>query len=355
MRPAQCCASCGAVATSTCSTCAIAPYCSHACHVADWRHHKLTCSAKVHVARVAGKGVGLIALLDFAIGDELVREKPLVVLPGAECAGQPADSARGAIARGAETAAALALLPEAQHAAAMALLDAWHPGAPTPLGIARTNAVPLSTARGGSSRRSALFALTCRINHACKANALYVWRDDLERELVFAMRPIAAGEEITVSYHQRYAPIAARKAALAAGFNFDCCCTACAEHSAAPADQATSDARMRELQDTIDAVPRVGYRDQAGALAMCERVLQLMSAEGLDTPVDTGCIHYDAFQMARAIGDSERARAHIDAACVCAAQCEGASSALTREYAAVAHKLGRSGEGPVRRLPSPCW
>ena len=32
----------------------------------------------------------------------------------------------------------------------------------------------------------------------------YVWRDDLRREFVVAMRPIARGDEITVTYKRRY-------------------------------------------------------------------------------------------------------------------------------------------------------
>ena len=32
----------------------------------------------------------------------------------------------------------------------------------------------------------------------------YVWREDLQRELVLALRPIQCGDEITVTYKQRY-------------------------------------------------------------------------------------------------------------------------------------------------------
>jgi len=31
-----------------------------------------------------------------------------------------------------------------------------------------------------------------------------VWREDLQRELVLALRPIQCGDEITVTYKQRY-------------------------------------------------------------------------------------------------------------------------------------------------------
>ena len=43
-----------------------------------------------------------------------------------------------------------------------------------------------------------IFALSCRLNHACIPNARFVWREDLRKELVFAMRPIKEGEQITV-------------------------------------------------------------------------------------------------------------------------------------------------------------
>jgi hypothetical protein len=60
-------------------------------------------------------------------------------------------------------------------------------------GIFATNAIPITNG-------AALFAQTCRVNHSCSPNARYTWRADLGRELVVALKPIAAGEEVTVQY-----------------------------------------------------------------------------------------------------------------------------------------------------------
>ena len=106
---------------------------------------------------------------------------------------------------------------------------------------------------------SGLYALACRMNHACKPNARYVWRPDLKRELVFATRPIRAGDEITVTYLAEYAPQAARKLRLLEEFRFECKCSACEDPARDLNAQEQSDARMLEMQELIDNVPTVGY------------------------------------------------------------------------------------------------
>lgn len=47
-----------------------------------------------------------------------------------------------------------------------------------------------------------LFLLACRLNHACNGaeNARYVWREDLKKMMVRAIRPIAKGGEVLVCY-----------------------------------------------------------------------------------------------------------------------------------------------------------
>ena len=79
--------------------------------VEEWkRGHKFTCSANVAVQKVAGKSKGVVAQRNFAVGDEIIREKALLVMQA-----------------------------------------------------------------------------ECRLNHKCKSNARYVWREDLKQELVFTV------------------------------------------------------------------------------------------------------------------------------------------------------------------------
>ena len=92
---------------------------------------------------------------------------------------------------------------------------------------------------------------------------------------------------------------------------------------------------MREIQQLIDEVPRVGYDQQRRALQMAERVLRLMEQEGVSTPVDKGTIHYDAYQMARGAGDRGKARQHLRAAWGCAKLSDGPDSPLAAKYEAL--------------------
>ena len=118
-------------------------------------------------------------------------------------------------------------------------------------GIVKTNSIALGTdaVTGFSSPHGALFPLVCRLNHACRPNARYVWREDLGKELVFAMRPIAKGEEITISYIGKYANLAVRQKELYERFNFTCSCAMCTEHTV------QQDICMSEIQELYEKVP----------------------------------------------------------------------------------------------------
>jgi hypothetical protein len=257
-------------------------------------------------------------------------------------------------------------LPEHRRKLLLGLSDCGQlqgPGCPAPPGapaalrrgrVARviwhTNCLPL----GAPDRPSeiwGLFAVTCRANHACKPSARFLWRADLQRELLIAVRPIAAGEEVTVSYSPRHemqvarapgqsgggVPLkvgalagsvgtfnqarAARQAHLRPQFNFDCGCAACA----APPCEA-SDQRLFQIGWLLDHVSVIGCANPATALDMCERVLCLMAVEGTDTPADRAAVHSAALELALLAGDEDRAREHVSAALVCTRLCEGATT-----------------------------
>lgn len=143
------------------------------------------------------------------------------------------------------------------------------------------------------------------------------------------MRPITAGEEVTVSYSGSYAPVTARRADLKAGFHFDCQCSACANATAG------SDERLREIQQLIDDVPSVAQTDSRRAIKMSERTLRLMALEGRDTPLDKGTIHFDAYQIASQSGDRRKATEHLRRAWECAQASEGPDSGLALQYKAM--------------------
>lgn len=65
-------------------------YCTSKCHEEAWRTHKFSCSDKVLVKRSAmGDGMGVLALRAFPVGEELIREAPLVVLADSQVCRMP--------------------------------------------------------------------------------------------------------------------------------------------------------------------------------------------------------------------------------------------------------------------------
>jgi hypothetical protein len=271
----------------------------------------------VQVKRAGERGFGVFARAAFEVGEELIREAAVIRMPNLPEEGGMAEASALAL---------FASLPELKQRLVMSLSDAHH-AEPTVWGTMKTNAIPTNDTSMPPS--SGIFVLACRLNHSCKPNARYFWRQDLGRELVFAIRPIAAGEEVTVQYTQGYLPRAERRLVLRAGFNFMCACVACVHASP------ESDARRRAIQVLIDRMPAVAQSDPQRALGMSERTLSLMEAEGADTPLDKGTIHYDAYQVACAMGNKRKMKEHLRHAWECMTLCEGKDSPRAAGYASV--------------------
>jgi hypothetical protein len=213
------------------------------------------------------------------------------------------------------------------------------------VGIIRSNGYPLGKPSGGTSPpRSALFAVACLFQHSCKPNARVLWREDRQggRQLAIALRPIAVGEEITVQYKGglAYAPRAVRRARLLEIFRFHCACIACAQPEGA--DREASDERRQAMRSLLDEVPKAGFSDPS----VLERLLSLMEAEGLDTPLDLGSVHHVAYQLAMRTGDVHAAVAHLREACRCTELCEGAGSQLGAQLEAELTRL-RAEDSPI--------
>jgi hypothetical protein len=319
------CLVCGKAAEKKCGRCREVAFCTKACQTSAWPSHKLVCSPNVAVRQSEKRGMGVFAKASFAVGDELIREKVLFAMPAVSGSSQEEAEAKIMVL----IAARVKSLKPITQRAVLELADVISPPAkrPTAYGVLKTNAIPLgSTSYGATGVSGGLFALSCRLNLSCLPNARYIWREDLQRELVFALRPITSGEEVTVNYIGPYLPLAKRQAHLQRSFRFNCACPLCS----APSDE--SDDRLVEIQQLIDDVPKVGYTDQRRALKMAERVLKLLRDEGRDTAVDMGCVHYDAFQMAIAIGDKRKAKVHMRNALNCAEICEGVGSPQAAKY-----------------------
>ena len=271
--------------------------------------------------------MGVFARRAFAPGDMLVREKPLFI--NSSDGWQAARSQEEAEAMMAsQVDIKVPLLPEARRAAVMQLADVYSTQA-TPAGIARTNSIPVGD-------DGALFALSARFNHSCSPSARWCWRPDLDGGclLIFAVRPIVAGEQITVAYSKRFATREDRMRRLQEQFKFTCACPLCS----GPLDP-EADRRFVEIQRLIDAMPEACQGDHAEALDMSERTLQLLVEAGLDTPITMGPCHYEAYQLATSIGHKAKAKDHLQKAWQLTKLSDGEDSPLALKYGALAARI----------------
>ena len=94
------------------------------------------------------------------------------------------------------------------------------------------------------SRKSAVYALACRFNHACTPNSHVAWNPRLRQQTIHALRDIRDGEELTVNYLAELSmPTAHRQQRLRDGFGFECTCATCI--LAATAREASDQRRSR--------------------------------------------------------------------------------------------------------------
>lgn len=296
---------CMNVSKGLCGTCKSISFCSKKCQQDAWAKHKYMCSKTIQVKPSQHGGMGVFAKQSFKIGDELIRDKPLII----HDALYDDSNAVNALFKNCDIA---------KQQIWTELSDCHSPDNPTPETIYKTNAIPLGATNSGIHiTRSGLFARTCRLNHSCTPNARYIWNATLQCELVFAQRPIEKGEEITVNYIDAYLSKQQRQQRLQESFNFTCNCNAC-EHSTEH-----QDTRFTTIQTLIDDIPSIGPMNPRRALAMSERVIKLMKQERIDLPYLMVPNYYDAFQMARGIGNHAKMQKYISAALTCAKLSEG--------------------------------
>jgi hypothetical protein len=129
---------------------------------------------------------------------------------------------------------------------------------------------------------------------------------------------------------------ALRRSHIHEAFGFWCECELCAGSSPSQVEGANLKAEkeaLAEIEELIDAVPRVGSTDQRRALQVSERVLHLLQLVRLDTPMDVASVHYDAFQMAFSCGQRKKDRDHLILAHKSAELIHGVGSPLARRHA----------------------
>ncbi|XXH01880.1 hypothetical protein Hte_008242 [Hypoxylon texense] len=265
------------------------------------------------VQRIPGKGRGLIALCDIAKGTRIISETPLLLV---ESMPQPALERT--------LAAKLKAMPKEQQRQFLSLHNNF-PGQYAFGGVAKTNALPC----GSGSSTGGIYPTICLINHSCLPNSHNNWNSNYDVETIHAIRPIKAGEEITIDYsHGGSSHI--RQQRLRNSFGFGCQCAGC---TLPQQELKASDTRRVQIQRLDEEIgdPTRMYTQPEGALADCRSLLQLLKEEfGEATAPAAARLYYDAFQIAVAHSDRARASVFAERAYKARIICEGEDSPLTQ-------------------------
>ncbi|KAI9653330.1 MAG: hypothetical protein M1829_001315 [Trizodia sp. TS-e1964] len=265
------------------------------------------------VQPVQDKGRGLVASANIEKGTRILSEKPLLINSSMSSVTSMED----------DIAAKLKALSKTEQRLFLSLHNNF-PGKHPFSGITKTNALPC----GPDSPVGGVYPTICLINHSCLPNAHNSWNSDAKRETIHAIRPIKAGEEITISYDEGD-PSGPRRAHLKNTFGSDCNCSVCILPSA---ELEASDNRRRQIQLLDEAIGdpgRVMMRPE-DSLADCHSLLQILQEEYKSGPSALSArLYYDAFQICIIHCDQARASAFAERGHGARVACEGEDSPET--------------------------
>lgn len=213
----------------------------------------------VEVRPVEGKGLGMVALRPFAKCDIVLVELPILLLLDSEMRQPSIDQ-----------------IDERARAAAMALTPN-DPGASFSRKFANNSMGCSDEAQSPTSNRG-LFLNLSRINHDCLGNTENMYVENRGVKILVACRPIAAREEITISYGDFRFYLENRQAALFNRYCFWCRYSACTNTSI--------NADLRKMAHLDDETLRVG------SMGMTENAMSSWHTFRTHYP------GYDMFQMA---------------------------------------------------------
>lgn len=207
------------------------------------------------------------------------------------------------------------------------------PGKPVLGSILRTNGLPC----GPGSSVAGVYPTVCLINHSCLPNSHNNWNDEAKHETIHAIRPIKAGEEVTISY-DRGGPSAVRKALLENKFGFDCNCSTC---TLPPAELRDSDARRALIQRLDEAIgdPYRMANKPVESLRDCHSLLKTLNKEFKGYTGAHSCrLYSDAFRICIGHGDQARASEFAERAYRSRVCCEGEDSPQTKRMKLISAK-----------------
>ncbi|KAJ7772050.1 hypothetical protein DFH07DRAFT_913816 [Mycena maculata] len=272
-------------------------------------------SPTFRVDAIPGKGMGLVSTRALKAGDLILSERPLLII----VRGMPVLRPYGFteeqyIQYSFEHLATCVqvclnrMRPEAR-AAYMALANSHPKDTCGPImGILRTNGLCLDGLRPGVENEWKSYSAVCkdisRLNHSCSPNTQPRFDMVSLSYQLFAVRDIAAGEELTYQYTDAARSAAARKAGLKP-YDFVCSCVACkagpasnARRAAIAAFRASGQAWILDRTLPDDWFP-----------SKCREQLALIAREGLEHHPQYFATTRGMMEAYICLGDAQRASA----------------------------------------------
>ena len=275
---------------------------------------KTTALSTLYIEKsIPNKGQGLIAVQIIPKGTRILSEKPIFTTSGR---GNSLDIINQRIAK------ELKQISKQNQRAFLSLHNNFHGSLAPFLGIAKTNGLPL----GPGATESGLFLQASRINHDCLPNCQHTWNANIGEETIHAVREIAQGEEITISYALTGLS-KSRREHLQKNFGFDCTCSLC---GLPEAERALSDDRLEGIQHLDDAIGDGAHLmlNPQQHLGKVHKLIRLLEAEHIqDARLPRA--YYDAFQTVIAHGDQARAKVFAERSYAARVSCEGEDSPET--------------------------
>jgi hypothetical protein len=271
------------------------------------------------IKEIPGKGKGLIVRVNISKGTRLLCEKPLLIVSP-----KPREQLEQLVV------SKLKAMPKASQRQFLSLHNN-NPGKYPFSGIVKTNALPC----GSRSLVGGVYPTICLINDSCISNAHNSWNPKKEHETIHAIRPIKAGEEITIRY-DHVGLSTERQASLKDSFGFTCTCTIC---TLPPARLQASDDRRKQIKDLDQAIgdPYRMMSKPQESLRNCNSLLRVLREEFDDCAL-LARLYYDAFQISIVHGDQARASVFAERGYKARIICEGEDSLETAKMKALALK-----------------
>ncbi|KAH8766205.1 hypothetical protein F5883DRAFT_556711 [Diaporthe sp. PMI_573] len=232
-----------------------------------------------HVAEVEGKGNGVVANHRLARGDPVMAHTPVFLIHQG-FKEEPDQAGQHHLLD-----LALESLPDKTADLFMGQM-AHNPDEHPVAARLTTNAFRLDLG-GDDGQHYGAFPEVGKTNHDCRPNAAYYVDESTLMHITTAVRPIEAGEEITITYLDPLAPHADRQERAQSHWGFACTCP----HCSAPADEvAESDKRLKELKWIEGQLQDLKNTSNDGSVGLITYLLKLYEDERLHCRISSAYI-----------------------------------------------------------------